>query len=116
MDESRQTPTPDFIWKTSTLRVLALSSIVLVALIFIHCTYQALEAGRPYVLVMEAAFLGAFFSLFVFRSRSYRLSSALLIFVLYALGLCSLFFVDYKQAKAGILIIYATPLMALIFF
>ncbi|MBW5414750.1 bifunctional diguanylate cyclase/phosphodiesterase [Pseudomonas sp. MAG002Y] len=116
LDESRQTPTPDFIWKTSTLRVLALSSIVLVALIFIHCTYQALEAGRPYVLIMEAVFLGAFFSLFAFRSRSYRLSGTVLIFVLYALGLCSLFFVDYKQAKAGILIIYATPLLALIFF
>jgi diguanylate cyclase (GGDEF)-like protein len=116
LDESRQVPTPEFIWKASTLRVLALSSLILLAFLFIHCTYQALITGGTYILWIEAAFLAAFTSLFAFRSRSYRLSSTLLIGVLYAFGLCSIFFLEYKQAKAGILIIYATPLLALIFF
>jgi PAS domain S-box-containing protein len=107
---------PD-IWRTSVLRIVSLSVIILIFAILVHSSISAYKVQAYFVFVLNGLFLGFCLAMILFPAKRYFFGAHTLLFAVVAAAFCIYFFVrDFQIAKIGILMLYTLPIFARIFF
>lgn len=117
LDESVLSAAEHAAWKISALRIILLSALVLEALFAVRSSIDAISVGAYHVVAI-VAFLYAQLAIALYYSGKHpRRSAAILTAAIYAVGAAiALLISDDQIAKLGIVFVYATPIIARLFF
>lgn len=101
----------------STLRIILTSGLLLVLTIALHSSWQAYQLGAWYIIGITSGFYLVLLLALYFSAQSLALSKLLVLFTVFAAGLCMLLFIDsFELSKLGVIFVYTAPVITLLFF
>lgn len=104
-------------WQLSVFRIMLISGLLLVLIIALHSSWQAVQLGAYHVLALTWGFYLGLLVLLRYSRISLRTSAVGFTVAVMLAGLCILLFnQDFSHGKLGIIFMYALPTIALMFF